>query len=106
MNELLFWIAPISSVIALLFAMFFFKQMKKRDEGTSLMIKIGNHVREGAMAYLGQQYRVMIVVFGVIAIIFAVLAYGFDILNRWQPVTFVCGGFFSALAGYFGMRKL
>ncbi|MBT8045045.1 MAG: sodium-translocating pyrophosphatase, partial [Verrucomicrobiae bacterium] len=104
MNEQLFWIAPVSSVIALLFAMFYFKQMKKCDEGTDLMIKIGKHVREGAMAYLGQQYRVMIIVFGVVALLFAILAYGFDILNKWQPITFVCGGFFSALAGYFGMR--
>ncbi|MCP5535539.1 MAG: sodium-translocating pyrophosphatase [Akkermansiaceae bacterium] len=104
MNEQLFWIAPASSVIALLFAMFYFKQMKKCDEGTELMKKIGKHVREGAMAYLGQQYRVMIIVFGVVAVLFAVLAYGFDVLNKWQPVTFICGGFFSALAGYFGMR--
>lgn len=104
MNEQLFWVAPAASVVALIFALFYFRQMKKCDEGTELMIKIGQHVRQGAMAYLGQQYRVMLVVFAVVAILFAVLAFGFDMLNRWQPITFICGGFFSALAGYFGMR--
>lgn len=104
MNEQLFWLAPLASLVALGFAAFYFKQMVKCDEGTDLMIKIGRHVREGAMAYLGQQYRVMLVVFGVVAALFAVLAYGFGMLNNWLPVTFICGGFFSALAGYFGMR--
>ena len=104
MNELLFWVAPASAIIALIFAGIFFKQMVKCEEGTDLMIKIGQHVRDGAMAYLGQQYRVMLIVFGVVAALFAVLAYGFGMLNNWLPVTFICGGFFSALAGYFGMR--
>lgn len=104
MNELLFWIAPASAVIALVFAVFYFKQMVKCDEGTDLMIEIGSHVRDGAMAYLGQQYRVMLIVFGIVAALFAILAYGFGMLNNWLPLTFICGGFFSALAGYFGMR--
>lgn len=104
MNEPLFWIAPVSGVVALVFAWIFFKGMIAGDEGTELMRKIGAHVREGAMAYLQQQYRVMLLVFGIAAAVFAVLAYGFKVQNPWLPLTFVSGGVFSALAGYFGMR--
>lgn len=104
MNESLFWIAPAASIVALGFAWMFFRQMMKCDEGTDRMMMIGKHVREGAMAYLKQQYRVMLIVFAAVAALFAVLAYGFHLLNVWLPITFICGGFFSALAGYFGMR--
>ena len=104
MTEPLFWIAPGASIVALVFALFFFKQMMKNEEGTDLMIKIGKHVRDGAMAYLNQQYKIMLIVFTVVTILFAILAYGFNLQSNWLPITFVCGGFFSALAGYFGMR--
>jgi K(+)-stimulated pyrophosphate-energized sodium pump len=104
MTEPLFWLAPVAALAALLFAALFFQAMRRQDEGTPLMRRIGGHVREGAMAYLRQQYRVMAVVFIVLAGLFAVLAYGFDVQNRWLPFTFLCGGFFSALAGYIGMQ--
>ena len=104
MNEPFFWLAPVAALIGLLFAWIFFRDMRRQDEGTDVMRRIGQHVREGASAYLRQQYRIMVVVFGVLAAIFAVLAYGFELQNPWLPVTFVCGGFFSALAGFFGMQ--
>ena len=104
MNEPFFWLAPVAALIGLLFAWIFFRDMRRQDEGTDVMRRIGQHVREGASAYLRQQYRIMVVVFGVLAAIFAVLAYGFELQNPLLPVTFVCGGFFSALAGFFGMQ--
>jgi len=104
MNELLFWLAPASAVVGLIFAVVFFKQMKREDEGTDAMKKIGAYVREGAMAYLKQQYKVMLVVFLLVLVLFSILAYGFQVQNPWLPVTFAFGGFFSALAGYFGMQ--
>jgi len=104
MNEPIFWLAPVAAAIGLLFAWLFYRDMVRQDEGTELMQTIGAHVRKGAMAYLRQQYRIMVVVFGVLALLFALLAYGFGLQNPWLPFTFVCGGFFSALAGYFGMR--
>jgi K(+)-stimulated pyrophosphate-energized sodium pump len=104
MNEDFFWIAPAAALTGLAFAWYFFQDMKRQDQGTEVMQRIGQHVREGAMAYLRQQYRIMLVVFGVLALVFAVLAYGFGVQNPWLPVTFVCGGFFSALAGFFGMQ--
>ncbi|HDY83678.1 MAG TPA: sodium-translocating pyrophosphatase, partial [Halieaceae bacterium] len=104
MHEFIFWIAPVAVLFALVFAWYFFQDMKCQDEGTDAMRRIGLHVREGAMAYLRQQYRIMVVVFGVLALLFAVLAYGFGVQNPWLPVTFICGGFFSALAGFLGMQ--
>ena len=82
----------------------FVLDMRRQGSGTPLMRQIGRHVREGAMAYLRQQYRVMLRVFTALALLFAVLAYGFDLQNKWLPFTFICGGLFSALAGYCGMQ--
>ncbi len=68
------------------------------------MKKIARHVREGASAYLRQQYKVVIIVFLVITVIFSFLAYGLGVQNKWVPFAFLTGGFFSGLAGYFGMK--
>jgi K(+)-stimulated pyrophosphate-energized sodium pump len=99
-----FWLIPGASVLALLFAWFFFKQMMKEDEGTDLMKKIAAHVRTGAMAYLKQQYKVVTIVFVILAVFFAVLAYGFGVQNGWVPFAFLTGGLFSGLAGFLGMK--
>lgn len=104
MNEPLIWLAPVASVVALLFAGLFFRDMRRQDSGTPLMRQIGRHVREGATAYLRQQYRVMLRVFVALALLFTILAYGFDLQSKWLPFTFICGGLFSALAGYCGMQ--
>lgn len=100
----LFYLVPAASIIALAFAYIFFKQMMKEDEGTPTMKEIALYVRQGAMAYLKQQYKIVIIVFVVLAALFAVLAYGFHIQNSWVPFAFLTGGFFSGLAGFVGMR--
>ena len=100
----LFWLVPIASVLALLFAWFFYRQMKKESEGTPLMAKIASHVRQGAMSYLKQQYKIVTIVFICLVIIFAIMAYGFGLQNPWVPVAFLTGGFFSGLSGFLGMK--
>ena len=100
----LFYAVPAASIIALLFAFIFYRQMKKEDEGTPTMRQIALYVRQGAMAYLKQQYKVVIIVFLILAVFFAVLAYGFNVQNPWVPFAFLTGGFFSGLAGFIGMR--
>ena len=90
-----FWLVPIASVVALGMAWFFFTQMMKADEGTDRMKEIAEHVRKGAMAYLKQQYKVVTIVFIVLAVIFAIMAYGFQLQNPWVPFAFLTGGFFS-----------
>jgi K(+)-stimulated pyrophosphate-energized sodium pump len=104
MYSSLFWLAPISSVLALIFAFYFYKQMMREDEGTPQMIKIATAVREGARSYLRQQYKVVAIVFLCLGCIFAVMAYGFGVQNDWVPIAFLTGGFFSGLAGFLGMK--
>ena len=100
----LFYLVPAAAVLALLFAWIFFRQMMRESEGTVTMKEIAQYVREGAMAYLKQQYKVVVIVFIVLAALFAVLAYGFGVQNPWVPFAFLTGGFFSGLAGFVGMK--
>ena len=100
----LFWIVPICSVIALLFAWFFFKGMMKESEGNETMKRIAGHVRKGAMAYLRQQYKIVGLVFLVLCLFFAWMAYGPGLQNGWVWFAFLTGGFFSGLAGFIGMK--
>ena len=99
-----FWLVPVASIVALLMAWYFFCSMMKCDEGTPRMREIARYVREGAMAYLKQQYKVVCYVFIALAIIFAFMAYVLKVQNPWVPVAFLTGGFFSGLAGFFGMK--
>ncbi|MCK9625093.1 MAG: sodium-translocating pyrophosphatase [Bacteroidales bacterium] len=100
----LFYLVPTAAIVALIFALVFYRQMKKKDEGTPTMKEIAAHVKKGAMAYIKQQYKVVLIVFIILAIFFAVLAYGFGVQNTWVPFAFLTGGFFSGLAGYIGMK--
>lgn len=101
---LVFWLIPIASVVALEMAWIFFRSMMKEDEGTERMKEIAAHVRKGAMAYLKQQYKVVTIVFVVLAIVFAFMAYVLKVQNPWVPFAFLTGGLFSGLAGFFGMK--
>ncbi len=101
---LVFWLVPIASIVALSLAWFFFSSMMKAEEGTSRMIEIAEHVRKGAMAYLKQQYKVVLIVFIVLAVIFAFMAYVLEVQNPWVPFAFLTGGLFSGLSGFFGMK--
>jgi len=103
MSNSVVYIVLAASILALTFAYIFFKQMMKEDEGTDLMKKIAAHVRKGAMAYLKQQYKVVTIVFVVLAVIFLVMSL-FDLQNGIVWFAFLTGGFFSGLAGFFGMK--
>src|SRR5690554_2562562 len=98
-----FYLVPAASIVALIFAYYFFKRMMKESEGTEKMKTIAQYVRDGAMSYLKQQYKVVVVVFVICAFLFAGMAY-FGLQNNWVPFAFLTGGFFSALAGFFGMK--
>ena len=103
-TPLAFWLVPIASIVALSMAWYFFRQMMSADEGTPRMREIAGHVRSGAMAYLKQQYKVVTIVFVVLAVIFSFMAYVLEVQNPWVPFAFLTGGFFSGLAGFFGMK--
>ena len=97
------WIVFCASIVALGFAFFFYRKMLKEDEGTPTMREIASHVRKGAMAYLKQQYKVVTIVFIVLAILFFIMSI-FDLQNGWVWFAFLTGGFFSGLAGFLGMK--
>lgn len=99
-----FWLIPLASLVALGMAYTFFCQMMKEDEGTPRMREIALYVRKGAMAYLKQQYKVVAIVFVVLCALFAFMAYVLHVQNPWVPFAFLTGGFFSGLAGFFGMK--
>ena len=104
MEQILFWLVPVSSVLALGFAWYFYRQMMTESEGTPQMMKIAAAVRKGAMSYLKQQYKIVGLVFLGLVVMFSIMAYGFGVQNSWVPVAFLTGGFFSGLAGYLGMK--
>ncbi len=99
----LFWVAPLGSILALIFAVVFYKKMMSADEGNEKMREIAQAVREGADAYMNRQYRVVSLVFLVLLIIFSILAF-MGIQNPFVPVAFLTGGFFSGLCGFLGMK--
>ena len=98
-----FYLVPLAAVVALGFAYCFFRAMMRESEGTDTMQRIALFVRQGAMSYLKQQYKVVAWVFVVLAVLFGVMAF-FDLQNHWVPFAFLTGGFFSGLAGFFGMK--
>ena len=99
----LMYVVLAASVLALGFAFYFYRSMLGKEEGTDLMKKIAAHVRQGAMAYLKQQYKVVTIVFVILAAIFGIMAY-FKLQNGVVWFAFLTGGFFSGLAGFFGMK--
>ena len=104
MEKALFWLVPVSSIIALLLAWYFYRGMMRESEGTERMKTIARHVRKGAMSYLKQQYKIVGIAFLCLVVLFSIMAYGFDLQNHWVPVAFLTGGFFSGLAGFLGMK--
>ena len=104
METPLFWLVPGASLLALLFAWYFYREMKRTSEGTERMAYIAAAVRKGAMSYLKQQYKVVSIVFLCLVVLFAVMAYVFHVQNEWVPIAFLTGGFFSGLAGFLGMK--
>jgi K(+)-stimulated pyrophosphate-energized sodium pump len=100
-HVILFGIAP--AIIALLFAFGFYKKIMKLSEGTEKMVEIAEAVRQGAKAYLKQQYKIVSIFFAIAAVFLAVLSYVLKIQSPWTPFAFLTGGFFSGLAGFIGM---
>ncbi len=99
----IFILVPLASLLALGFAWFFFKSLMKNSEGTDKMKEIAQYVREGAMAYLKRQYKVVGLVFLVLFILLTIMAY-FGVQNPFVPIAFLTGGFFSGLCGFLGMK--
>ncbi len=103
MIQLVWWLAPVSSVLAIVFAYYFYKKMMAAPAGNAKMVEIAMAVREGAFAYLRRQYSVVGFIFIILLVIFSILAY-FGVQNPFVPIAFLTGGFFSGLCGFLGMN--
>jgi len=90
--------APVSAIIALIVAFVLASWIGKKSEGTDRMKEIAGYIREGAMAFLRREYRTMVIVIIVLAVI---LGIG---INLETAILYVIGACFSVLAGFFGMR--
>lgn len=101
---ILWYIAPLGAVMALIFAAIFFNQVKKANPGNDKMVEIAKYVREGAFAYLKQQYKGVIIFFLGAFIVFQFMSLVLGVLHWLVPFAFLTGGFFSGLAGYIGMN--
>ena len=104
-----FWLGIVGALIALIFAWSQARRVKQFSEGTPLMEKIAAAIRKGANAYLKRQYKTVAIIFAIIAVILAMLAYvpwinGEGLVNKFVPFAFVTGGFYSCMAGFVGMR--
>jgi inorganic pyrophosphatase/K(+)-stimulated pyrophosphate-energized sodium pump len=101
----LYWVLAFAgSIVALVFAFRFYRWMIESDEGNPTMVEIAGYVRTGANAYLRQQYKIVGLFFVVIFALLVYVSFGLGAQSRWVPFAFITGGFFSGLAGWFGMK--
>ena len=97
------WLVPACSVVGLIAAYWFFKGMLAADAGNDRMREIAGYVRQGAFAYLSQQYKAVAIFFVVVAILLAIMS-AFGVQHPLAPIAFITGGMLSGLAGFFGMN--
>lgn len=100
----LWYLAPLGSILALLFAAKFYRDVVSSPAGDDLMVEIADHVREGAYAYLRQQYKVVAIFFILIALVLCFLAFVLKIQSELAPFGFLTAGTLSGLAGFLGMK--
>ncbi|HMP72552.1 MAG TPA: sodium-translocating pyrophosphatase [Kiritimatiellia bacterium] len=98
------WSIPAAATLALLMAWYFYRSIMACSEGTDRMKEIACYVREGAYAYLHRQYKTVIIFFLVVSAVLAFMAFGLEVQHPLVPFAFITGGFFSGLAGFFGMK--
>jgi K(+)-stimulated pyrophosphate-energized sodium pump len=101
---LLWALAPVGALLSLFFAFKFYKTIMKEEEGTETMISIAGHVRDGANAYLRQQYAVVGIVVAALFGLFLLMAFVQGSQSAWMPFAFVAGAICSGVCGFLGMR--
>ncbi|MGB5531402.1 MAG: sodium-translocating pyrophosphatase, partial [Ignavibacteriaceae bacterium] len=98
------YIIPVLGIIALVFALFKANWVSRQDPGTEKMIEISGYVREGAMAFLKREYKVLAIFVVIAAVLLAVANWNSPESSPVIALSFIFGAFCSALAGFFGMR--
>jgi len=98
-------IVPIGGIVALLFATYLFFTVKKQSSGNEKMKELSGAIREGAMAFLKSEYKVLVIFVAVVASLLGMASFFEDSNIHWgSSVAFIIGAIFSAVAGNIGMR--
>eukprot|EP01047_Picozoa_sp_COSAG01_P000195 COSAG01_NODE_3_length_63519_cov_1591.007663_13_plen_768_part_00 len=99
----IWWISPLSALVALSLAYLFFQKLNSYPEGTDKMKEIADLVKKGAIAYLKKQYKVIAIVFAIVFVLLSILALN-GLQSPFVPFIFLSGGLWSAVCGYLGMK--
>ena len=91
-------LAPVSGVLALLFAYYLILKVSRRDAGTDRMKEIAAFIHEGARAFLMAEYRILVFF---VAVLFVLIGIGTSWLTAY---CFLVGSIFSTAAGFIGMN--
>lgn len=102
--QTIIYLIPVGGVLAILFALWKSMWVAKQDEGNDTMKEIASHIREGAMAFLSREYRVLAIFVIVIAILLVIGNYSNSASSPLVALSFVIGALCSAFAGFFGMK--
>eukprot|EP01136_Pigoraptor_vietnamica_P045257 Opistho-1_new@22998 len=104
MDKILFYAVPAMGVLGLLYTLIKFNWVSKQDAGTDRMKQISNYIAEGAMAFLKAEYKILGYFVIIVALLLGFMGYT-DPNSHWSiALAFVMGAFFSALAGFIGMK--
>ena len=105
MNTDLMFIVPAGALLALIFAAFLYYTVKKQSPGNEKMQELSKSIREGAMAFLTSEYKVLVIFVIVVSCLLFVASMIQDFNMHWGlAVAFIVGAIFSAVSGNIGMR--
>ncbi len=96
-------LSPIGAAVALIYAYYLANKVTKQPEGTEQMAKISASIRLGADAYLKREYTSVVKFFLLVFVVLLALSVA-GFMDIFIPISFLTGGFFSGLAGFFGMK--
>ena len=98
------YLVPIMGLIGLLYTLWKFSWVSKQDAGTDRMKEISNYIAEGAMAFLKAEWKILTYFGIIVALLLGYMGSSSEESHWFIAVAFLIGAFFSALAGYIGMR--
>lgn len=98
------YLVPVMGLIGLLYTFWKFSWVSKQDAGTDRMKEISNYISEGAMAFLKAEWKILTYFGIIVAILLGIMGANNEHSDWSIAIAFVIGAFFSALAGYIGMR--
>jgi K(+)-stimulated pyrophosphate-energized sodium pump len=104
MNEKLIYLVPAMGIVGLLYTMLKYAWVSKQDAGNDRMKEISNYIAEGAMAFLKAEYKILTYFVVVAALLLGVMGASNEGSHWSIAIAFVLGAFFSALAGFVGMK--